>query len=169
MLSWFRLQHYTNKPIQSHEEIQRMLVRMGDKPDRFIGSKQWIGAMEASMLLDQHLGVLSKVINVASGHDLEDKGRELAQHFDVQGTPIPIGGGVLAFTILGVDFNAETGQVKFLILDPHYTGSEDLGTIQNQGKKNACSQIPSVGWHDVTVFRKDSFYNLCLPQRPTAI
>lgn len=143
--------------------------------------------------------------------------------------------------------------MKFLILDPHYTGSEDLGTIQNQvrvqcrravgrsamsagcgvasfgadvvccaadeacccaanmerrranvaccdahaawcrgahtacreahvvscgadkawrvfqGKKNACSQIPSVGWHDVTVFRKDSFYNLCLPQRPTAI
>jgi len=60
VLSWFRLQHYTNKPIQvgvaevrvrmweeddgggaqSHEEIQRMLVKMGDKPDRFIGSKQ---------------------------------------------------------------------------------------------------------------------------------
>jgi len=26
-----------------------------------------------------------------------------------------------------------------------------------------------VGWHDVTVFRKDSFYNLCLPQRPKTI
>jgi hypothetical protein len=29
---------------------------MGDKPQRFIGSKQWIGAMEAQMLLDQYLG-----------------------------------------------------------------------------------------------------------------
>mmetsp|Transcript_71632 Transcript_71632/g.149474 ORF Transcript_71632/g.149474 Transcript_71632/m.149474 type:complete len:909 (-) Transcript_71632:351-3077(-) len=169
VLSWFRLQHYTSKSIQSHEEVQRLLVKMGDKPDRFIGSKQWIGAMEASMLLDEYLGVQCKVMNVASGSDLADKGRELAHHFDTQGTPIPIGGGVLAFTILGVDFNAETGHVKFLILDPHYTGSEDLGTIQNQGKRNGCSGIPSVGWHDATVFRADSFYNLALPQRPTAI
>jgi len=58
---------------------------------------------------------------------------------------------------------------RFLVLDPHYTGSEDLATIQNQSQKNACSGIPSVGWHDVTVFRKDSFYNLALPQRPKAI
>jgi hypothetical protein len=49
-------QHYTHLPIQTHEEIQRMLVQMGDKPQRFIGSKQWIGAMEAQMLLDQYLG-----------------------------------------------------------------------------------------------------------------
>jgi len=68
-----------------------------------------------------------------------------------------------------MSFVHRTAQVKFLILDPHYTGSEDLATIQNQSKKNGCSSIPSVGWHDVTVFRKDSFYNLCLPQRPTAI
>lgn len=68
---------------------------------------------------------LPDVSRTLSGHDLEDKGRELAQHFDTQGTPICIGGGVLAFTMLGIDWNPETGQIKFLILDPHYTGSED--------------------------------------------
>ena len=41
----------------------------------------------------------------------------------------PTGGGVLAHTILGVDFNETTGDLKFLILDPHYTGAEDLKTI----------------------------------------
>lgn len=36
------------------------------------------------------------------------------------------GGGVLAHTILGVDFREVSGEVKFVILDPHYTGPEDL-------------------------------------------
>ena len=42
------------------------------------------------------------------------------------------GGGVLAHTILGVDFNDITGDIRFLILDPHYTGAEDLKTIQDK-------------------------------------
>ena len=39
---------------------------------------------------------------------------------------------MLAHTILGVDFNEMTGEVKFLILDPHYTGGEDLRIIQEK-------------------------------------
>jgi hypothetical protein len=35
-----------------------------------------------------------------------------------------IGGGVLAYTLLGVAFNEDTGEAAFLILDPHYTGGE---------------------------------------------
>ena len=46
------------------------------------------------------------------------------------------GGGVLAHTILGVDFNDVTGDVKFLILDPHYTGAEDLQVIQDKVSRN---------------------------------
>jgi len=42
------------------------------------------------------------------------------------------GGGVLAHTILGVDWNEATGNVKFLILDPHYTGADDLRVIQDK-------------------------------------
>ena len=44
------------------------------------------------------------------------------------------GGGVLAHTILGVHFNESSGELKFLILDPHYTGGEDLKTIQDKVK-----------------------------------
>lgn len=48
----------------------------------------------------------------------------------------PLGGGVLAHTILGVAWNETTGQIKFLILDPHYTGAEDLQVILD--KVNVC-------------------------------
>jgi len=42
-----------------------------------------------------------------------------------------IGGGVLAYTLLGIDFNERTGDCAFLILDPHYTGPEDLKRIHS--------------------------------------
>ena len=43
-----------------------------------------------------------------------------------------LGGGVLAHTILGVCYNDQTGEIKFLILDPHYTGKDDINTIINK-------------------------------------
>lgn len=70
------------------------------------------------------------------------------------------GGGVLAYTLLGVDYNEQSGDIRFLILDPHYTGVEDLRTIKEKGW---------CGWKTQQLFRKDSFYNLCLPQRPNEI
>ncbi|XP_023209667.1 ufm1-specific protease 2-like [Centruroides sculpturatus] len=97
---------------------------------------------------------------VSSGSELANKGRELSSHFSTQGTPIMIGGGMLAHTILGVDFNESSGELKFLILDPHYTGSEDINIIQNKGW---------CGWKDPSFWDASAFYNLCMPQRPIEI
>ncbi|KAL1294227.1 hypothetical protein AAHE18_19G127300 [Arachis hypogaea] len=63
--------------------------------------------IELSFVLDKLLGVTCKVINVRSGAELPEKCRELALHFETQGTPIMIGGGVLAYTLLGVDYYFE--------------------------------------------------------------
>ncbi|KAF3436673.1 hypothetical protein FNV43_RR19420 [Rhamnella rubrinervis] len=104
IISWFRLQHYTSVEVPSHREIQQSLVEIGDKDPSFIGSREWIGAIELSFVLDELLGVSCKVINVRSGAELPEKCRELALHFENQGTPIMIGGGVLAYTLLGVDY-----------------------------------------------------------------
>jgi hypothetical protein len=68
-----------------------------------------------------------------------------------------IGGGVLAHTILGVDFNNSTGELKFLILDPHFTGADDLHVVQNKGW---------CGWKGANFWDKNSYYNLCMPQKP---
>lgn len=79
--------------------------------------------------------------------------------------PFP-GGGVLAYTLLGVDYNEASGDCAFLILDPHYTGSDDLKKIVNGGWCGWKKAVDSKGKH---FFLHDKFYNLLLPQRPDMV
>lgn len=68
------------------------LTWAGDKPRAFVGSRQWIGAIELGYILDTCLGITCKVLTVSSGSDIEGKARELAQHFDDQAGPsLPCG------------------------------------------------------------------------------
>ncbi|XP_076903183.1 putative Ufm1-specific protease isoform X2 [Bidens hawaiensis] len=166
IVSWFKIQQYTSIGVPSHREIQQALVEIGDKDPSFIGSREWIGAIELSFVLDKLLGVSCKVINVRSGDELPEKCRELMMHFETQGTPIMIGGGVLAYTLLGVDYNDTTGDCAFLILDPHYTGGEDLKKIVNGGWCGWKKAIDSKGKR---FFLPNKFYNFLLPQRPNMV
>ncbi|KAL1110135.1 hypothetical protein AAG570_008212 [Ranatra chinensis] len=160
IFSWFRLQGYTSLRVPNHLDIQKCLVRLNDKESSFIGSRQWIGSTEISYCLDSMIGITSRILSVSSDHELDSVARELQCHFEVHGTPVMIGGGVLAHTILGVDFNESSGEVKFLVLDPHYTGEENIKLIQSKGW---------VSWKTKTFWAKHTFYNVCLPQRPTCI
>jgi len=45
--------------------MQQLLVKIGDKPRGFVGSNQWIGAIELSYVLDEYLGVTSRIITVS--------------------------------------------------------------------------------------------------------
>lgn len=166
IVSWYRLQQYSSINVPSHREVQQVLVEIGDKDPSFIGSREWIGAIELSFVLDKLLGVSCKIINVRSGDELPEKCRELAMHFETQGTPVMIGGGVLAYTLLGVDYNEASGDCAFLILDPHYTGADDLKKIVNGGW---CGWKKSVDSKGRSFFLKDKFYNLLLPQRPNMV
>ncbi|XP_058462969.1 probable Ufm1-specific protease 2 [Malaya genurostris] len=157
LISWFIYQGYADVQIPTHNDIQKCLVRVGDKPASFVGSRQWIGSTEVSMCLNEFVKVDSKIMHVSSGEDMAVKGSELAYHFETQGTPIMIGGGVLAHTILGVDFDRNEGTLKFLILDPHYTGADEIGTVLAKGW---------CGWKGVDFWDKKAYYNLCMPQRP---
>ncbi|KAF8100085.1 hypothetical protein N665_0231s0024 [Sinapis alba] len=166
IISWFRLQHYTSISVPSHREIQQTLVEIGDKDPSFIGSREWIGAIELSFVLDKLLGVSCKIMNFRSGSELPEKCRELALHFETQGTPIMIGGGVLAYTLLGVDYDEGSGDCAFLILDPHYTGGEDHKKIVNGGW---CGWKKAVDSKGKSFFLHNKFYNLLLPQRPNMV
>lgn len=158
--SWFQQQGYVERCVPSHKEIQQALVDVGDKQKAFVGSRQWIGSIEVQAVLNQLLGVTSKIMFVSQGSELASKGRELANHFLTQGTPVMIGGGVLAHTILGVAWSETTGQIRYLILDPHYTGAEDLQLITDKGW---------CGWKGPEFWDQTAYYNLCLPQRPKVI
>ncbi|XP_044256013.1 ufm1-specific protease 2 [Tribolium madens] len=160
LASWFKLQGFTDKEVPTFKDIQKCLVDVGDKPSSFIGSKQWIGSTEVNYILNTLLGVTCKILYVSSGEEMGSKGPELLSHFENHGSPVMIGGGVLAHTILGVDYNSQSGNLRFLILDPHYTGSEDLYMIQNKGW---------CGWKSVDFWDKTAYYNMCLPQVPKGI
>jgi hypothetical protein len=155
--SWLLIQNYTAKAVPSHREIQTCLVQLGDKPSSFVGSSQWIGAIEIQQCLAQFYNLSCRILNVRSGADLANHASELARHFDTEGTPVMIGGGVLAYTLLGIDWNSNTGDVRFLILDPHYTGADKLQSILAKGW---------CGWKGKELFKKDAFYNCCMPLRP---
>ena len=160
LVSWLRLQGHTAAPVPSHGDIQRALVAMGDKEPPFVGSRQWIGAIELMYVLMASYDVDCKMLTVPAGAAVGEHVRSLAAHFDANGTPVMIGGGVLAYTLLGVDWNERTGEAAFLILDPHYVGAEVPTAI-----------VPAwCGWRRAQdVFVADAFYNFLCPQRPTAI
>ncbi|KAH1020792.1 hypothetical protein HUJ04_010396 [Dendroctonus ponderosae] len=160
LASWYKLQGYTDQEVPTFKEIQKCLVDVGDKPRSFIDSRQWIGSTEVSYVLNSLLGITSKILYVSTGEDMATKGPELVSHFETHGSPVMIGGGVLAHTILGVDYNQQTGNLKFLILDPHYTGGEDLNIIQGKGW---------CGWKGVEFWNKTAYYNMCLPLVPREV
>lgn len=76
------------------------------------------------------------------------------------------GGGVLAYTLLGVDYDEGSGDCAFLILDPHYTGGEDHKKIVNGGW---CGWKKAVDSKGKSFFLHNKFYNLLLPQRPNMV
>jgi len=76
------------------------------------------------------VGIDSKIINVSSGGEIQDVVPDIIDHFEKVGTPIMIGGGVLAHTIVGVAYDDATRDCAFLILDPHYTGAHVPGNIK---------------------------------------
>ncbi|GJD12297.1 Probable Ufm1-specific protease [Galdieria sulphuraria] len=158
IISWFRLQGYTSQNIPTHQQIQEILVEMGDKETTFIGSKQWIGATEVCYVLQHYLGVESKILFISSGAHVDNYARQIIQHFEQESTPVMIGGGVLAYTLLGIEYNESTGKVQYLILDPHYIGEDHMEVIIHKNKW--------CGWKDSNIFLKDAFYNLCMPMRP---
>nr|CAD2179901.1 unnamed protein product [Meloidogyne enterolobii] len=149
--SWLELQGYINKNIPSHREIQQCLVDIGDKPSNFVGSKKWIGSLELSFCLQNMFNITSKILTSKSGSDLAEHARALIFHFENGGAPVMIGGGQLAHTIIGIDYNPRLGNCQYLVLDPHYTGTDNIDDILAGG---GCS------WKSATFWSKKDFYNL---------
>lgn len=77
--------------VPTHREIQQCLVKIGDKPSSFIGSKQWIGSTEVMFCLETLLGVTSRIIFANTGQELLGYSPELVHHFQTHGSPIMIG------------------------------------------------------------------------------
>eukprot|EP00928_Gymnodinium_smaydae_P017876 TRINITY_DN16827_c0_g2_i2.p1 TRINITY_DN16827_c0_g2~~TRINITY_DN16827_c0_g2_i2.p1 ORF type:complete len:563 (-),score=130.69 TRINITY_DN16827_c0_g2_i2:82-1770(-) len=160
-VSWFRRQHYTVKEVPSIPDIQGHLKRIDEAHrDLRVGSRQWIGTTEGMYLLQDYLGVDSRFLHCQDAADMAAQMPQVLQHLRREGTPVMMGAGQKAFTLVGLCYDSETGEVAFLIVDPHYTGADDLKTILAKGW---------VGWKKLDFFEKEAgtgFINLCLPMVP---
>ena len=85
-----------------------------------------------------------------------------------QGSPVMIGGGVLAYTLLGVYRNPMTEECAFLILDPHYTGPEDMNRILS-GRWVAWQRSGGQAAAGGPLFVSSAHYNFLCPQRPGGV
>ncbi|XP_064490371.1 ufm1-specific protease 1-like [Ornithodoros turicata] len=149
--------HSGSSRIPSIPEIQQALVKMGDKPQRFVASRDWIGSAEVFMCLDHFYEVPSKVIHVYSGSELHQQRDRIVEHFNTIGSPIMMGGDNDASSkgVLGICSSIDRSYL--LILDPHYSSPtcNSIDILQRDGW---------VSWQPIDSFMDSSFYNLCLPQ-----
>ncbi|XP_049588586.1 ufm1-specific protease 1 isoform X1 [Syngnathus scovelli] len=147
-----------NKPPPSILEIQQALVSMMDKPSSFLGSKEWIGTFEASLVLSYFYDVPCRLVHVRSGGaELEQVAVEtLHRHFSKHRCPVMMGGDRdnSSKGVMGVCTGAAGSYL--LIVDPHYYGGQlERGEVQRRGW---------AAWKKLSSFNQSSFYNLCLPQ-----
>lgn len=141
-------------------EIQRILVAQGDKPESFLGSRDWIGAMEVFYTLDALYDVPCKILHLSSGHQLPKHAQELCRYFESHGGLIMMGGDVDSSSkgIAGIHINGE--DVFLLVIDPHFV-SESSTTVNFT--REHLHRLGYIRWQHSSQFIDSSFYNLCLP------
>ncbi|XP_075165757.1 putative Ufm1-specific protease 1 [Haematobia irritans] len=157
MISWILNKRKWNSSlnIPSLREIQEILVGIEDKPQRFIGSRDWIGALEVFYTVDTLYDVPCKILHVTKSDDLQKHIPHLLKYFRDYGGFVMMGGDMDAASkgIAGVHSNGNDSYL--LIVDPHYSGVP--ASIDDLIKKGY------IRWQNTKEFVDSSFYNLCLP------
>merc|ERR1711972_286400 len=108
-------------------------------------------------LLQDYLGVDCRMLYCQDAADMAMQAPHVLHHLRTEGTPVMMGAGNYAYTLVGICYDAASGDVAFLIVDPHYTGADDLKPILQKGW---------VGWKNLDFFKKSTdggFINCCLP------
>uniref|UniRef100_A0A1A9WMX1 UFSP1/2/DUB catalytic domain-containing protein n=1 Tax=Glossina brevipalpis TaxID=37001 RepID=A0A1A9WMX1_9MUSC len=155
MCSWILNKKGQNHTIPSIREIQKILVELGDKSQRFIDSRDWIGALEVCYVVDALYNVSCKIIHVTKLEKLENQADSLEKYFQDIGGFVMMGGDVDAASkgIAGIHRDGE--HTHLLVVDPHYTGvPTSVEELIDKGY---------IRWRNIKEFIDSSFYNICLP------
>lgn len=146
--------------VPSISKIQETLAKVGDKPSSFVGSKEWIGTVEAAMVMDELLSVQCRLLHLAPGGSPAHVETALHSHFRKNGAPVMIGGDVdnASKTLVGIVLGNSIQATKLLIADPHYIADN-----------SDCGIIP-IQWVDTRkIVNPNSFYNFCVPLVYTSV
>ena len=158
MLSWFISNFNVSDSIPLIEELQSILKKSDYSfQDLHIGSKQWIGCIEAGIILREvsHGWISHKILSAFTIEELEDLFmNEVHKHILNVGSPVMVGAGDYAFTVVGV---SQTDKSVFVI-DPHFVG----------GDYNLALSKGNIEWKNVRRFfeftrTRSKFINICIP------
>ncbi|EDW02488.1 probable Ufm1-specific protease 1 [Drosophila grimshawi] len=154
-ISWIinkRNQEMTQN-VPSIEEIQRTLVEIGDKPSRFIGSRDWIGTLEEFYVIDAIFENLPCRIVHVQQLNSQQIIEQIRKYFEEYCGFIAMGGmsDMASKGIAGIHLSQSDG-VSLLIVDPHFSGVPS--------SKEQLIHKGYVRWMHISEF-EESAYNLC--------
>ncbi|XP_017093702.2 probable Ufm1-specific protease 1 [Drosophila bipectinata] len=144
--------------VPSIREIQAILVAIGDKGQRFEGSRDWIGTLEEFYVMDVLYQVSCRILH-ARQLDSQEVLDQIRSYFNEYQGFIAMGGinGDSASKAIVGWHRSAAGNVYLLVVDPHFA------------EPPACQQTlidrGYVRWMPIEDF-SDSTYNLCLILQP---
>ncbi len=138
-------------------DIQKILVDCGDKQSQFLGSKQWIGCFESSIVIDTLYDVPCKILH-CEAHQINKYFDDIWLHYEKFNSIVMMGGDLdnESKGVLGV---AKNDKKYFLIADPHCRSDKPSRENLQRDKW--------ISWENISLFDNGSFYNFCLPQLKT--
>lgn len=142
--------------VPSIGKIQEELVEIGDKPDGFKGSKEWIGSVEVAYMVDSFTDHPCRIKHYPAGQSgrLADMREDIVKHFEKgQAAPIMMGGNrdTSSKAVVGIKND------NLLIVDPHH---------YKDGLFKTADEVVDAGliyWHKLEDINFPGFHNFCFP------
>lgn len=97
-------------------EIQEILVRIGDKNESFLNSRDWIGSAETCYVIDELFQVPCYLHHISSNEGLSSRRTEIVNYFKTQGGLIAMGGDQDASSKLIAGVNTDGDNFSLLIV-----------------------------------------------------
>uniref|UniRef100_A0A1L8DTJ4 Putative ufm1-specific protease 1-like protein n=1 Tax=Nyssomyia neivai TaxID=330878 RepID=A0A1L8DTJ4_9DIPT len=158
MCSWIRnCKDEPTPDVPSIRRIQETLVHLNDKPESFIGSREWIGALEVFYTVDAIYNVSCKIVHIPSNGDVKKYVTLIKKYLEDYGGFIMMGGDVDCSSKGIVGVHIAGNDAYLLIVDPHFV------TTSGKVQREDIQRTNFVRWQHTSEFLDSSFYNLCLP------
>ena len=105
-----------NVAIPSIKQIQEILVKIGDKENLFINSRDWIGGAETCYVIDELFQIPCYLHHISNSERLSSKKSEIVDYFKNQGGLIAMGGDQDAASKLIAGVNINDDNLSLLIV-----------------------------------------------------